>query len=256
MHLPPPAPGAAISTSAFSIANFITHVVPTRIFQAMASNEILPILVFAVIFGIAAGALKDRLPPALIASVEGLFSVMLKMTSYVKWFAPLGVFGAIASVIAVQGLGTLATYSKFIGAVYLGMVILWGVLLIAGYKVLGKSVFSLARLMREPMVVAFCTASSEAAYPKTIEQLTRFGVEPRVSNFILPLAYSFNLDGMMMYQAFAALFIAQAANIHLSFGQQFTMLLVMMLTKQGRCRGAARGDHCDCCDVAAVRVAR
>jgi Na+/H+-dicarboxylate symporter len=233
MQLPVPAGTAGVSTSAFNMHNFIAHIVPSSVFKSLASNEILPIVVFAVFFGIAAGALKDRLPPALLASVDGLFSIMLKITSYVMWFAPLGVFGAIAAVITVHGLGMLVTYGKFIGAVYFGMMVLWAVLLAAGYGALGKSVFALMRLIREPMVIAFCTASSEAAYPKTIEQLTRFGVKPAVSNFVLPLAYSFNLDGSMMYQAFAALFVAQAYNIHLSFAQQFIMLLVMMLTSKG-----------------------
>ncbi|HEY4297410.1 MAG TPA: dicarboxylate/amino acid:cation symporter [Paraburkholderia sp.] len=233
MHLPVPAGTASVSTSAFNLRNFVSHIVPASIFQALASNEILPILVFAVFFGIAAGALKDRLSPALLASIDGLFTIMLKITAYVMWFAPLGVFGAIAAVIAAHGLGMLVTYAKFIGAVYFGMVVLWVALLAAGYAVLGKSVFALMRLIREPMVIAFCTASSEAAYPKTIEQLTRFGVKPGVSNFVLPLAYSFNLDGSMMYQAFAALFVAQAYNIHLSLGQQFIMLMVMMLTSKG-----------------------
>ncbi|MFM0736248.1 dicarboxylate/amino acid:cation symporter [Paraburkholderia xenovorans] len=233
MHLPAPSAGAPISTTAFSLASFISHVVPTSIFQAMASNEILPILVFAVFFGIAAGAMKEILPPTVVTCIDSVFMLMLKITSYVMQFSPFGVFGAIASVVTVQGLGVLLTYGKFIGSVYVGMVILWCVLVLAGYLVLGRSVFSLLKLIREPMIIAFSTASGEAAYPKTLEQLTRFGISPRVSNLILPLAYAFNLDGLMMYQAFAALFIAQAANIHLSFSQQLAMLLVMMLTSKG-----------------------
>jgi Na+/H+-dicarboxylate symporter len=233
MQLPVPPNAAGVSMSAFNLQNFVAHIVPSSVFASLASNEILPIVVFAVFFGIAAGTLKDRLPPALLASIDGLFAIMLKVTSYVMWFAPVGVFGAIAAVITVQGLGMLVTYGKFIGAVYFGMMVLWAVLLLAGYSVLGKPVFALMRLIREPMVIAFCTASSEAAYPKTIEQLTRFGVKPGISNFVLPLAYSFNLDGSMMYQAFAALFVAQAYNIHLSFTQQFLMLAVMMLTSKG-----------------------
>ncbi|MGF6899780.1 dicarboxylate/amino acid:cation symporter [Paraburkholderia sp. GAS348] len=233
VHLPEPSAGASISTTAFNLSNFVSHVVPISIFQAMASNEILPILVFAVFFGIAAGAMKEVLPTALITCIDGAFMLMLKITSYVMRFSPFGVFGAIASVVTIQGLGVLLTYGKFIGSVYVGMVILWCILILAGYLVLGRSVFSLLKLIREPMIVAFSTASGEAAYPKTLEQLARFGISPRISNLILPLAYAFNLDGLMMYQAFAALFIAQAANIHLSFGQQLGMLLVMMLTSKG-----------------------
>lgn len=233
LHVPEAGASAAVSTAAFNLHNFITHIVPASVFEAMANNEILPILVFSLFFGIAMGSMKDRLPSALLASIEGIFSIMLKITGYVMWFAPLGVFGAVAAVITVQGLGMLVTYGKFIGAVYFSMMVLWCVLLAAGYGVLGKPIFALMKLIREPMIIAFCTSSSEAAYPKTIEQLTRFGVKARISNFVLPLAYSFNLDGSMMYQAFAALFIAQAYGIHLSFGQQFWMLLVMMLTSKG-----------------------
>jgi Na+/H+-dicarboxylate symporter len=235
MNLPLPSAGtqAGVNTSTFSLHNFIAHVVPSSIFEVMAQNDILPILVFAVFFGLAVTALKDRIPPTLLSAIEALFSIMLKMTGYVMWFAPIGVFAAVAAVITARGLGILVTYGKFIGAVYFGMVVLWGVLLLAGYCVLGKSVFSLMKLIREPMLIAFSTSSSEAAYPKTIEQLTRFGVKTRISTFVLPLAYSFNLDGAMMFQAFASLFIAQAFNIHLSLWQQFTMLLVMMLTSKG-----------------------
>ena len=233
LRLPTVGTQAAVNTSAFNLHNFITHIVPASIFEAMAQNEILPILVFAVFFGAAMGALRDKIPPTLLSAIEALFSIMLKITGYVMWFAPFGVFGAIAAVITVQGLGMLVTYGKFIGAVYFGMVVLWGVLLLAGYIVLGKPVFTLMKLIREPMIIAFCTSSSEAAYPKTIDQLTRFGVKTRISTFVLPLAYSFNLDGSMMFQAFASLFVAQAFNIHLSIGQQFSMLLVMMLTSKG-----------------------
>ncbi|WP_207000005.1 dicarboxylate/amino acid:cation symporter [Trinickia mobilis] len=235
MNLPLPAAGAqaAVSTSAFNLHNFIIHIVPASIFEAMARNEILPILVFAVFFGAAMSALRDKIPPTLLSAIEALFSIMLKITGYVMWFAPVGVFGAIAAVITVQGLGVLVTYGKFVGAVYFGMIVLWGVLLLAGYAALGKPVFALMKLIREPMIIAFCTSSSEAAFPKTIDQLTRFGVKTRISTFVLPLAYSFNLDGSMMFQAFASLFVAQAFNIHLSIGQQFSMLLVMMLTSKG-----------------------
>ncbi|NTY41505.1 dicarboxylate/amino acid:cation symporter [Burkholderia diffusa] len=233
MHLPMPTDTTGVTNATFNLRNFIAHIVPSSVFQSLASNEILPIVLFAVFFGIAAGVMKDRLPPALLASIDGLFTIMLKVTSYVMWFAPLGVFGAIAAVIAVHGLGMLATYGKFIGAVYFGMVLLWALLLAAGYSVLGKSVLSLVWLIRQPMAIAFWTASAEAAYPQTITQLTRFGIKRSVSNFVLPLAYSFNLDGSMMYQAFAALFVAQVYNIHLSLGQQFIMLMVMLLTSKG-----------------------
>ena len=162
-----------------------------------------------------------------------LVGVMLKVTDYVMWFAPIGIFGALAAAITTQGLGVLATYGKFIGSFYLGIVLLWTLLIGAGFVFLGPSVFRLMREVRDPLFVAFTTASSEAAYPKLMAGLQRFGVNDRVSSFVLPLGYSFNLDGSMLYQSFAALFIAQAYGIELSFGTQVTMLLVMMVSSKG-----------------------
>lgn len=232
--LPPPAPDAPpVDTTAFSLANFITHVIPSSIVKSMAENDVLSILVFAVFFGLAASAIRPSLSQALINVIEDAFAVMLKVTGYVMWFTPFGVFGAVASVITLQGLAPLTTYAKFLGTVYLGMLLLWAILFVAAYLVLGRSVFRLLGLMRTPLIVGFATCSGEAAYPKILEQMTRFGVAPRITNLILPLAYSFNLDGMMMYLAFAVVFIAQAAGIELSFWQQFTMLLVMMITSKG-----------------------
>ena len=148
-------------------------------------------------------------------------------------FSPLGVFAAIASCITVQGLGVLVTYGKFMGSFYASLLILWLLLVAVGFLFLGKSVFTLLKLVKEPTILAFSTASSEAALPKTMEGLERFGVKERISGFVLPLGYSFNLDGSMIYQAFATIFIAQAYNIHLTLTQQVTMLLVMMLTSKG-----------------------
>ena len=199
----------------------------------MADNEILQILVFSVFFGFALVSFKDDTAQTIVKSISELVHVMLRITDYVMRLAPLAVFAAIASVITVQGLEVLLTYGKFVGSFYLGLVVLWCLLFGAGYLFLGKSVVILAKLLRGPMLLAFSTASSELAYPKTMEQLEKFGVKDRVTGFVLPLGYSFNLDGSMMYQAFAALFIAQAYNIDLSFAEQVTLLLVMMLTSKG-----------------------
>jgi Na+/H+-dicarboxylate symporter len=158
---------------------------------------------------------------------------MLKVTDFVMWFAPAGVFGALAAAITVQGLGVLGTYGKFIGSFYGALLVLWAVLIAAGYAFLGPRVLQLMGMVKEPLMVAFSTASSEAAYPKLMEQLHRFGVNDRVTSFVLPLGYSFNLDGSMLYQAFASLFIAQAYGIDLSLGQQLTLLLVMMVSSKG-----------------------
>ncbi len=235
LDLPRPAAGVEthLPTATLNFRDFITHVFPTSAVQAMAQNEILQILVFSIFFGFGIASLQGETAKTLVKSIEALVHVMLKITDYVMRFAPFGVFAAIASVITVQGLGVLVTYGKFVGEFYFGLVILWGILIVAGWLVLRGSMLTLLSLIREPMLLAFSTASSEAAYPKIMEQLEKFGVRDRVTGFVLPLGYSFNLDGSMMYQSFAAIFIAQAYNIHMTFAQQLTLLLVMMVTSKG-----------------------
>lgn len=235
MNLPLPDADATtnLKTSAINFRDFITHVFPKSIFEAMANNEILQILVFSVFFGFAVSAIKKESTVTLVAVIQETVHVVLKITDFVMRFAPFAVFAAIAAVVTVQGLGVLVTYGKFIGGFYFGLVVLWMVLVAAGFLVLRGRVFDLLKLLREPMMLAFSTASSEAAYPKTMEQLEKFGVKDSITGFVLPLGYSFNLDGSMMYQAFAALFIAQAYGIEMSVGQQITLLLVMMLTSKG-----------------------
>jgi Na+/H+-dicarboxylate symporter len=232
-----PLPDAGLSTNlktgGLSLKEFIVHVFPKSFFEAMATNEILQILVFSLFFGFALAALKDKPAKTITAFIDELAHAMLKLTEYVMLFAPVGVFGAIAAAITTEGIGVLATYGKFIGSFYASLVVLWCVLIAAGFVFLRTRVFTLLRMIREPMMVAFTTASSEAAYPKLMERLDRFGVNERVTALTLPLGYSFNLDGSMVYQAFAALFIAQAYGIELSVGTQVTLLLFMMLSSKG-----------------------
>lgn len=235
LNLPLPEVGAAtnLKTSALNLKDFITHVFPKSVFEALAQNEILQILVFALFFGFVLASFKGKVGEHLVKPIEDLVQVMLRVTDYVMRFAPVGVFAAVASAITVQGIGVLGTYGKFIGGFYVGLVVLWALLIGAGFLFLGKRVFTLLKLIREPAILAFSTASSEAAYPKTMEQMEKFGVPNKVTGFVLPLGYSFNLDGSMMYQAFAALFIAQAYNIDMSLTQQLTMMLVLMVTSKG-----------------------
>jgi Na+/H+-dicarboxylate symporter len=235
LGLPLPAATATtnLQTAGLNIKDFLSHVFPTSIAQAMSSNEVLQILVFSIFFGFALSSFKNDLAKTITAGIEELVHVMLKITDYVMKFAPVGVFAAIVAVITTQGIGVLATYAKFIGTFYLALTVLWTALIVVGVAVLGRSALHLIRLLREPMLIAFSTASSEAAFPKTIEQLVKFGVSERITGFVLPLGYSFNLDGSMMYQAFAALFVAQAYGIELSFATQVSLLLVMMITSKG-----------------------
>jgi Na+/H+-dicarboxylate symporter len=232
-----PLPDAGLSTNlktgGLSLKEFVVHAFPKSFFEAMATNEILQILVFSLFFGFALTALKTKPAVTVTHFIDELAHAMLKLTEYVMLFAPMGVFGAIAAAITTQGIGVLATYGKFIGTFYVALVALWAVLIAAGFVFLGGRVFALMAAVREPMMVAFTTASSEAAYPKLMERLDRFGVNERVTALTLPLGYSFNLDGSMVYQAFAALFIAQAYGIEMSLGQQVTLLLVMMLSSKG-----------------------
>ncbi|SFD09200.1 Na+/H+-dicarboxylate symporter [Cupriavidus sp. OV038] len=235
MNLPLPAADAAsnLKTGALNLREFIAHMFPKSFVEAMATNEILQIVVFSLFFGFALGTLKDGIGKPVLQGVDGLGHVMLKVTNYVMAFAPAGVFGAVAAVITAQGLGVLTVYAKLLGSLYLSLALLWVALIAGGYYFLGRDIFRLIRQLRAPLMIGFATASSESAYPKVIEQLTRFGVKPRITGFVLPLGYSFNLDGSIMYTSFAALFVAQVYGIQLSLTQQITMLLVLLVTSKG-----------------------
>ena len=224
---------AALPAATLNVKDFVTHLVPTSAFQAMSGNEILQILVFSIFFGFALIASKGRATSHIAPLVDELVQVMLRITDVVMLFAPLGVFAAMAAVVTTYGPDVLVTSGQFVVSFYLSLAILWFVLIGAGAAILRRKIVPLLKLLREPMMIAFSTASSEAAFPKMIEQLSRFGVAKRVSGFVLPLGYSFNLDGSMMYQAFATLFIAQAYGIHMGLGTQIGLLLIMMLTSKG-----------------------
>jgi Na+/H+-dicarboxylate symporter len=234
MHLAIPAGDAAsgLKPGGLSIEDFITHTIPTSILDAMSRNEILQIVVFSVFFGVAMAAIGERTKLVLHA-LDGVSLIMLRVTGYVMLFAPLAVFGALASTVAKEGLGVIRVYGVFVGEFYLGIVLLWVVLTALGAVFLGPRVLQLVRRVRGPVLLAFSTASSEAAYPKTLEELERFGVSNRIASFVLPVGYSFNLDGSMMYCTFAVMFIAQVYGIEISLGQQIMMLAILMLTSKG-----------------------
>jgi Na+/H+-dicarboxylate symporter len=221
-----------LKTEDFTLSKFITGIFPKSAIEAMASNNILQILVFSVFAGVALSAIGERGAP-LVRACDALAEMMLQMTGYVMRFAPFAVFGAMAAVIAVNGLGILADFAILIGEFYLGLLILWAILLGVGAIFLKARIWTLIRYIREPLLIAFSTASSEAALPKMFEQLDRFGVPRRISGFMLPLGYSFNLDGSMMYMSFATLFIAQAYGVDLSISTQILMLLTLMISSKG-----------------------
>ena len=223
---------SGIDAHALTFDGFVKHVVPDSAVRPLVENEILQIVVFSIFFGVACASMGTRAKLVLDA-VEGLSHVILRVTGYVMKLAPLAVFCAMAATIATNGLGILANYARFMGEFYVGLACLWLLLILVGYLILGRSVARLARLVREPFLLAFSTASSEAAYPKMLEQLAKFPISRTISSFVLPLGYSFNLDGTMMYCTFATVFIAQAYDVPLSFGTQVAMLLTLMLTSKG-----------------------
>jgi Na+/H+-dicarboxylate symporter len=223
---------ANLATSKFTVKEFISHLVPRSFAESMANNEILQIVVFSMFFGVALSSLGEK-AKTMIAVIDELAHTMLKITGYVMKLAPLAVCAAMAATVAVNGLEILLKFAVFMGDFYLGLFVLWGVLILAGFVVLGPRIFELLKLIREPFMLSFATASSEAAYPKILDALDRFGVKRKISSFVLPLGYSFNLDGSMMYCTFATLFIAQAYGIELAVGTQITMLLILMLTSKG-----------------------
>ena len=230
--LPPPDATAGVDKAAFSLSNFITHIVPSSIVDAMAGNEIIQIVVFSIFAGVALTAIGERGAPV-VKGAEALAAMMLQITDYVMRFAPIAVFAAIAATITVNGLGIIVSLGLFVGSFYIGLIVLWLLLFGAAFLFIGKRAGSLLRYIREPILLAFSTASSEAAYPRTLEALDRFGVPPKIASFVLPLGYSFNLDGSMMYMTFATLFIAKVYGIDLSIQTQIVMLLVLMVTSKG-----------------------
>ena len=224
--------GATVDTAKFTLRDFITHLVPKSIVEAMANNEILQIVVFSVFVGTAVAAIDDK-APAVLALVEQVAAIMLKVTGYVMKTAPLAIFAALAATISTQGIEVLWTYVKFISGFYLSLGILWGLLITAAVVIVGPRAIKLIAAVRQPTLLAFSTASSEAAYPRTLDALQQWGVSRKVASFVLPLGYSFNLDGSMMYCTFATLFIAQVYGIEMSIAQQVTMLGLLMITSKG-----------------------
>jgi len=221
-----------LATAQLTLRHFVLEIFPTSIFDAMAQNNILQILVFSVFAGVGLTAIGEK-GRVLVEGGEALAGLMLQITGYVMAFAPLAVFGAMASIVATKGLGILAHYGVLVGEFYAALGLLWALLFGAGALVLRGRIITLARYIREPLLITFSTASSEAGLPRLFEQLDRFGVPRRISGFILPLGYSFNLDGSMMYMSFASIFIAQAYGIHLALGQQVLMLLTLMVSSKG-----------------------
>jgi Na+/H+-dicarboxylate symporter len=235
-------PGLGLSASAaasgpaaaapLQFKDMLEHIIPSSIVQAMAGNEILQIVVFSVLFGAAASGLGPRVKP-LIDVIDEIAAVILRMTRYIMALAPIAIFAALAATVLSQGAGVLLVYAKFIGSFYVALLLLWAFFAAVLYFSVGRRTFELLEKIRSPLLLAFATASSEAAYPQTLERLEAFGVSTRIASFVLPLGYSFNLCGSAMYCTFGVLFIAQIYRIDFSLHQQVVMLLILMVTSKG-----------------------
>src|SRR5271155_4563978 len=206
-----PLPDAQASTNlkvaSLSMKDFVTHLVPRSIVEAMATNEILQIVVFSLFFGVACAALGER-AHQLVEGIDQLSHAILTITGYIMKLAPLAVFASMAAIVTTQGLGILVTYGKFVLEFYFGLLLLWCLLVAVGYLFFGGHAIRLMQLVKEPFLLAFSTASSEAAYPKLMAQLEKFPVSKKIISFVLPMGYSFNLDGSMMYCTFDDLHLA------------------------------------------------
>ncbi len=220
------------STDGFTLEAFVDHVIPTSVVKAMADNQILQIVVFAVFVGTAIAALGKKSPRFMELAEEGS-AIMLKVTTIVMKFAPIAIFGALAKSVAEQGLEILGTYARFIGGFYATMGVLWVILIVLGFLFLGGRMLKLLGVIREPALLAFSTASSEAAYPKLLEGLPSIGISRKIVSFVLPLGYSFNLDGSMLYCTFGAIFIMEAHGVHLDWSQKIMMLVLLLVTSKG-----------------------
>ena len=232
LDLPENTADAGVKANSQTASNFIAHIVPDSIIRVMAENEILPIVIFALFFGIAAASIGEQGKP-MIKAMDSLSHVMFKVTNFVMNFAPIGVFGAITAVVIQQGLDVLSGYAYLIACFFGGLLFFVFGVLFTICTVLRIKFFSLLSHIKEPILLAFSTASSESAMPKTIEQLEKFGISNRIVSFVLPLGYSFNLDGSIMYMTFATVFIAQSYGIDMSMTDQIQMMLILLITSKG-----------------------
>ena len=234
LNLPLPSNTAAtgIDISSLSFKSFTTHIFPQSIFEALARNEILQIVLFAIFFGIATASIGEQ-GKIVIKALDAVANIILRVTGYVMYLAPIAAMAAIAGVVAVKGPELLYTYGKFILSFYLTVLGLWIILLLIASLIIGRRVIDLALNVKDMILLAFSTASSEAAFPRLVVELENFGCSPKIVSFVLPLGYSFNLDGSMLYMTFASLFIAQAYGVPLTLGQEISLLLTLMLTSKG-----------------------
>jgi len=230
---------AAIARNQQSGWEMVLHLFPTSVVDAMARGDILQVVVFSLFFGVALAAMGASGRPVL-AVVESLAHVMFKVTAYVMMFAPVGVFAAVASTVGGRGLAILLTLGKLIALMYVGLALFVLIVVVGVSYLIGVPFWRFAKTIREPFLIALTTASSEAALPTAMEAMEEFGVPKRIVAFVLPLGYSFNLDGTTLYLSLASVFVAQLAGVQMTLGQQIWMMLTLMLASKG-VAGVPRG---------------
>ena len=223
---------AATGTPMTSISEIVYNIFPTSIVEAMADGNLLQIVVFAIFFAVAICAVGEKAKPVMTL-LESVSQVMFKFTEYVMYFAALGIFGAIAATVGMNGLSILKNYFKIIFSLYTALAVFVFLVLFIACKYARISLRNLLRVIQEPAILAFTTASSEAAFPKAIDLMERFGVPQNIVSFVMPTGYTFNLDGSTLYLAMAVIFCAQINGLELGLGQQILMMLALMLTSKG-----------------------
>jgi proton glutamate symport protein len=232
LHLQPSATELNVPKTQMDFAQILEHAFPTSIIDSMARNDVLQLVVFCFLFGAACAAVGVRAAPV-VTFCEGLSEVMFTYTRYVMYLAPFGVGAAIAVTVGSKGLGVLVNLGKLVATMYVSLII-FVIVVLGGIMVLCKiPIKRWITAVREPWLLAFSTASSEAALPRAMQNMETFGVPKHIVAFVIPTGYSFNLDGSTMYLALASIFVSQAAGIQMPFGEQLMMMLTLMLTSKG-----------------------
>jgi Na+/H+-dicarboxylate symporter len=225
--------GQQLAQKTTSFGSFLEHIVPQSFFEAAASNEVLQIVFFSILFAVALSQVKGRPKEAMLGFCEGLAETMFKFTGIVMKYAPIGIGAAIAVTVGHSGIGVLVNLGKLVLTLYGALVVFIIVALVPVALLARVPLRAFIRMVKEPALIAFATTSSEAALPKAMENMERLGVSRRIVAFVLPTGYSFNLDGSTLYLAVASIFVAQAAGVSLSLGQQVILLLTLMITSKG-----------------------
>ena len=215
-----------------SFSHMLLDLVPTSIFKALAEGSLLQIVVFAIFFSLAICAVGQKARPVL-DFMQSTCDIMFKFTEYVMYFAPMGIFGAISATIGKNGIGILVNYAKLIGVTYLSLIVFVLITLVIVCKIIKIPFGGIIKAIKDPALLAFSTASSEAALPKAMDAMEKFGVPKNIVSFVMPTGYTFNLDGSTLYLTLTTLFCAQVAGIDLSLNQQILIMLTLMLTSKG-----------------------